>query len=124
MANPDWEATGLPSHSLLSGYTETPPDLTIRSQMDAGPSKIRRRFTAGPELVMIPLWLTDAQVTELKEFYSDAVEGSGTFGGTARFDWLHPRTGGAVEMRFINPPSFRPASHDLFKCDLALEIMP
>lgn len=124
MANPDWTATGLPQYSQLSGFTETPPDLTIRTQMDSGPAKIRRRFTAGPELVTIPLWLTDAQVDELKDFYSDAIEGTGTFGGTAVFDWEHPRTGDACEMRFIGPPTFVPTTTDLFRCVLSVEIMP
>jgi hypothetical protein len=124
MANPLWTATSLPQYLMLAGYSETPPDLTIRSQMDAGPSKVRRRFTAGPELIQGWQWQTDDQVTECKEFYSDAVEGAGTFGGTARFDWIHPRTGAAVEMRFLSPPTFSPVSHDLYRCDLVLEIMP
>ena len=124
MANPDWTATSLPQYSLLSGYTEAPPDLTIRTQMDHGAAKVRRRFTAGPEVVVVPLWLTDAQVDELKDFYSDAVEGAGSFGGTAVFDWVHPRTGDAAEMRFLGPPTFTPTTTDLFRCALKLEILP
>ena len=40
--------SSLPDHVLQQGHNESLANVTSRSQMDAGPAKVRRRFTAGP----------------------------------------------------------------------------
>lgn len=112
-----WPAT-LPSSPLADGFNEQPPNLAIRTDMDAGPAKVRRRFTAGVRPMTVMFLLTKAQVATLDEFYTSTLSG-----GTIRFDWTHPRTGSAVEFRFTAPPEYR-ADSDLWQVTMSLEIMP
>ncbi len=46
MSNPVWPPS-LPQRPLAQGFSEQAPDTLIRTQMEAGPPKVRRRFTAG-----------------------------------------------------------------------------
>ena len=48
MADIDWPAT-LPQEILAEGYEEGLPDVLVRTKMDAGPDKVRRRATAGED---------------------------------------------------------------------------
>lgn len=119
MANQTWPAS-LPQKLLLSGFSEQPPDTRIRGEMDQGPPKMRRRSTASSRPINGEIHCTASQVETLDDFYNDTVDG-----GTLRFDWEHPRTGSAVEMRFRERPSYSEAiSNDLYRVRLRLEIMP
>ena len=111
--------SSLPDNLNVEGYTEARVDGTIRTQMDAGPEFVRRRFSATPTRVSGSLVLTDTQVATLDTFYQTTLNG-----GVDAFDWTHPRTGASVEMRFTSPPSYRAFSHDLWQADLSLEILP
>ncbi len=62
-----WPVT-LPQRFLAEpGVEETMPDIVIETEMDAGPPKIRRRYTAGYRHVTGSLKLTRAQRTTLDE---------------------------------------------------------
>ncbi|QLH37711.1 MAG: hypothetical protein HWD60_00095 [Defluviicoccus sp.] len=39
--------SSLPQKPLVDGFSETAPNLVVRSPMDVGPAKVRRRATAG-----------------------------------------------------------------------------
>lgn len=82
-----------------TNYDETPPDRVIRTQMEAGFDKIRRRTTNAPRMVNLNLFLTDAEVATLDAFYlaNDAL----------RFDFTDPRTDTAVKARFKSPPKYK-----------------
>lgn len=122
MADVSWPI-GLPQHLLVAGYRETLPDVALRTQMDAGPSKVRRRYTTNSRPIqarVIPM--TAAQVAIFKEFFNDSLAG-----GTLAFDWLDPITQEAVEMRFVTPPPpdiQAVESSTLFDVTMNLEILP
>lgn len=115
-----WPAS-LPQQPLYDGYQEQAPNLVIRSQMDAGPPKIRQRFTAGIRTFAMRLALTKAQVATLDTFFVTTAAG-----GSIAFEWVHPRTGATVNYRFVVPPQpkYHADADDVWWAELALEILP
>jgi len=113
----DWPAT-LPQTVDRDGYDETFVDTTIRTQMDAGEPKTRRRFTAGIQPIVIRLRLTDTQVTTLETFFK-----TDTASGSLPFNWTHPRKGTAVVMKFKGPPKIRALEHEA-EATFVVDIMP
>lgn len=65
-----------------AGFSETLPDLALRTEMEAGPRKLRRRFTTGPTAIECTVTLRAGQPELLEAFYRDT-----TAGGTLPFDW-------------------------------------
>lgn len=96
-------------------YTETPPDRTIRSNMDVGPQKIRRRSTTAVRIVSLRLFLTQAQLTTLDDFYdaNDALV----------FDFPDPRTGTTKRARFTMPPTYG-LNETMWDVSVKLEYLP
>ncbi len=113
----DWPVS-LPEKVDRDGYDETFVDTSIRTEMDAGEPKVRRRFTAGVQQIMIRLRLTDIQVTTLETFFK-----TDTASGSLPFNWTHPRTGTAVAMRFRSPPKIRALEHEA-EATFLVEILP
>jgi len=67
---PVWPAT-LPTDAQY-GWSETPGDSLVRTQTDAGPAKLRRRFTSTPSAFSFQFVMTKAQATRLIQFYENA----------------------------------------------------
>lgn len=114
----DWPAS-LPQNPMKQGYSESPPNTVQRTNMDAGPPKVRRRFTAGVRPFNMDIKLSPTQTETLDVFYN-----STTNGGADPFTWKHPRTGITVSFRFIAPPEYTPTSGNKFIASLALEVLP
>lgn len=112
-----WPAT-LPAPALNT-LSETPPDNVIRTKMDKGPDKVRRRTTANIRPISFTLILTPTQTATLDTFYDTT-----TFSGADEFDYTHPRTGDAVKARFVEPPQYSENEGVLYNCSISLEIMP
>ena len=114
-----WPAS-LPDDVLVDGYSERPPRVRLRTPMDAGPPKMRRRFTAAVEPIRCTMAFTRAQVTTFRTFYDTTL-----LGGVLTFDWTHPRTLAAVTFRFADPePEITPNSGKDWIGDFTLEVMP
>lgn len=88
---------------LVSSLTETPGKATIRSEMDQGEAKVRRRFTGDTREFPVDLQLTRAQLAVFDEFYQTT-----TKAGSLSFEWRHPRTGATADFRFLDRPQYRP----------------
>jgi hypothetical protein len=114
-----WPA-GLPQATEIDGYSETQPSLALRSAMETGPAKLRRRASSGPVRIEGTMLLVAAQTETLVAFWRDTLAG-----GALAFDWTHPRTGLAVQMRFTAPPELRHEADGggLWRARLALEIV-
>lgn len=112
-----WPAT-LPEPAL-STLKESPPNNLIRTQMDKGPDKVRRRTTANIRPLAFTLKLTSAQTEILDEFYTDT-----TFSGADEFDYTHPRTNASVKARFVEPPEYSENNAVIYDCAISLEILP
>jgi len=103
----------------LNTLQEAPPDNAIRSKMDKGPAKVRRRTTANVRPISFTLKLTPEQTQELDEFYDIT-----THSGVDVFDYIHPRTGAACEARFVERPTYGEMEAVIYNCSISLEIMP
>lgn len=119
---PIWPPS-LPVNPLAEGYSEQMPDNTIRTSMDSGAAKVRRRGAARPWVMACPLLLTGAQRATLIDFITDSLRG-----GALRFSWAHPVTGAAIECR-IKPSgesmcAFTPAGAAHWTTTLTLEVLP
>lgn len=115
---PTWPAT-LPDKVLQEGYDEQLQPIVIRSPMDTGPAKLRRRATAAPRSISGGQRLTAAQVETLDGFYrTDCADGA------LAFDWKHPRTQAAASLRFVSPPRYASLGGGVYAVSLSFEILP
>lgn len=115
---PNWPEA-LPQSPLLDGARETPADTVIRTAMETGPAKTRRRTTAGTGRLSLTYILSRAELTVLEGFFSTDL-----FGGALSFAFPHPRLGETVDCRFRQPPAFAPINGDFFRVGLELEVLP
>ncbi len=104
---------------LVSDFIEETPDFAIRTDMDAGIAKVRRRFTAISTPIQFGLVLTEAQASTLDTFYRTT-----TSGGTVEFNMAHPRTGTVVTCRFTAPPAYSLLGSKAYRVSLQMEILP
>ena len=122
MANPVWPAS-LPAFVETDGFDDAFPETVVRTPMESGPAKQRRRFTAAPEPLRAGLVLTKAQHDTLKTFFVTTCKG-----GSLAFDWVHPISQAAASYRFKAPPRVAPlgqvAGLAMVKASLDLEILP
>lgn len=87
--------TSLPRAPHVDGYSETGGPSVLRSPMDQGPAKQRRRCAKPPQLECV-FRMTSAQVETFEGFVND------TLLGTARFGIFHPRKKAErVEVRIV-----------------------
>ncbi|MDD9901044.1 MAG: hypothetical protein OXT65_08715 [Alphaproteobacteria bacterium] len=112
-----WPAT-LPA-PLSGRFREVPANTLVRTKMDQGPAKLRRRTTAGVSEMTASYLLSAAQTTALDAFYNDT-----TGGGSVAFDMAHPRSGATVSCRFVKPPEYSDAGNGYFYAQVELEVMP
>jgi len=104
----------------MEAVSYKPWDNAVRSQMDAGTPKARRRFTAVGEDVRLAIVVNKAQADALDAFYSVTLK------VVLPFTWKHFRKAGypACDYRFKAPPQYVPLGFDLWRADLELERLP
>lgn len=76
------------------GFTESIGVNIVRSSMDSGPAKQRRR-SAKPNSMQLSFILTTAQVATLEAWIKNDIK------GVARFGFPHPRLYTVVEARIV-----------------------
>ena len=113
-----WPVT-LPTAPLVAGFEESPPDLCVRTQMDAGPAKVRKRYTAGVRDFSAAFVLTTAQLAIFDAFYLTTCNG-----GATPFDFTHPRTKASISVRFAGRPKYASASTTRWHVSVPLEVLP
>ena len=111
--------SSLPQSPLAADHSEGFADTLVRTQMDAGPAKVRRRTTAASRPLTASFLLTKAQVDTLDIFYNLTLDG-----GTLPFDWILPRTGAAISCRFVQPPEPAQPQGGFWRVTCQLEILP
>jgi len=105
-----------------TNYSETGGVLILRTSMDAGPAKMRRRGKR-TETMQVTYNLSTAQMATLETFAKDTLQ------GTARFGFTHPRTLAVVEVRIIpeSGGSMYTTSYiapNYWQVSLKLEVLP
>jgi hypothetical protein len=77
-------------------------DTSIRTQMDIGPAKVRRRTTRPINILAGSIFLTSSEYSVFETFYNTTING-----GASAFTIPHPITGVSGSFRFTKPPSLR-----------------
>lgn len=115
-----WPGT-LPQLVGWSGYQRRIQDTRIRTNMDAGPPKVRSRFTARVDQQDLPVvHFTKAQWVLLDTFYTTTLAQ-----GTLPFDMTDPLTNTTKSFRFVKPPVFgQMLGPDTIPVTLPLEVLP
>ena len=113
-----WPIAPFPQAPLIAGYTETPPNNTLRSATDKGPGKSRRRTTANSRNLRWPFLLTEAQTQELDDFYETDIES-----GSISFTHTDPRTGASGTYKIKEPPPYTRAGL-FYRTTLEIEKLP
>lgn len=91
-------------------------ETTIRSNMDIGPAKIRRRTTRPIDTLSGTILLSVSQFTVFETFFNTTING-----GANRFTLPHPITGVVSEFRFTKPPSVRNVGPIVFSLSMEWE---
>lgn len=104
---------------LINTFRESTPDNILRTQMDKGVAKVRRRTTANARNIQFTLLLTEAQVSTLETFYITTLTS-----GADEFTYTHPRTGDSVTARFTQPPAYSDVNGVVYRAEISLEVLP
>jgi hypothetical protein len=112
-----WSGT-LPQNFQVQGYVETGAENTIRTRMEVGPDKVRKRTTSDVRTVVGNMWLTPAQYTELRTFYEVTHE-YGALSFTKDDEHGISRT-----WRFVSPPIYSTNGPENWQVRLSIEEMP
>jgi hypothetical protein len=116
---PTWPAT-LPQEPSETSFKETPPDLIVRSEMDAGPDKVRKRYTAGVRLFEVEYLFLPDQMTAWESFYENEISD-----GVLPFTYPHPRKWGTtISVRLRDVPQYKHEGAGVFRLTLNLEQLP
>jgi len=92
--------TSLRDYFLIS-WRELPPQNVVRSPMDAGPAKVRRRSTADVRTFELRMFLKPSLLTVLDDFFVTT-----TKSGTLSFEMKNPRTKSDQNFRFVDRPTY------------------
>jgi len=109
-----WPDT-LPDTLLMEGLAAKRSSNVIRTQMDAGPKKARRRYTASIKTFTGKMLLDAGQRFELERFYRTALAD-----GVLRFYFTDPQTLERSEFRFTDDYTEN-SSCGLFEVTMTLE---
>lgn len=120
MSYPTWP-TSLPA-PIVDGSGFQSQDNAIRSQMDAGIARVRRRYTAVPETFSGMLWKLDrAQLQTLLDFHDV------TLATVLPFQWRDPRKpadeANVAVYRFRKRPDTAPIGNDEWQASIDLELL-
>jgi hypothetical protein len=114
MANITWPEL-LPSGLLEEGFSKEPQSNVIRTAMDAGPKKARRRYTARAVNYSGRQVFDAAELAVFEQFYHTVLAD-----GVLRFNFADPVTGETGEFRFTKDYS-SVAFEGCFKVTVSLE---
>ncbi len=134
---PSWPTANSMPQKWPLGVVEATTDGRIRTEMDAGPAKMRRRFTVEVHTFQFPdgtFILNGQQRSDLIAWYDAADPGGdpgGIGGGVLPFTWDDARfSGDTLTLRFVSRPTFRAIVPDaaeasqLFSVSVELETVP
>lgn len=86
----------LPQAPLRDGWSDTAPDNLLRSDMESGPAKVRRRGSAKPRVAACTYVMNAEEAALFEDFALGTLAG-----GALAFDWWHPVLGRYVRARLV-----------------------
>jgi hypothetical protein len=105
----------------LSGYSIEPQNAVIKTQMEAGPARYRKRYTAVPMDVRGSVFLSPAQMAIFKTFYQTTINfGADWF----TFDGLNTGEGYTIgsEAHFTEPYKASIGDRGYWNVSFSLEV--
>ncbi len=116
---PAWPGT-VPQFVLRENYSEDFGQNLLRSSMDTGPAKRRRRFTAVPKTLNVMMVMTSAELDIFETFYNTTLGG-----GALSFTFTHPRTDVVESVAFVEPVrDVTPEGASTYFLSMKLEVLP
>jgi hypothetical protein len=110
----------LPQVPLIDGHQETRTRNTLRSPVDQGRPKSRRRYTGKIQAFQVAIIVTAAQSQIFWDFYDDT-----SAEGSLAFDWAHPRTQIAAECQFAGDDApVQTPTEGLYRIAFQMIILP
>jgi len=106
---------GLPLTLRMDGLSAKRSSSVIRTRMDAGPNKVRRRYTASTKNYTGSMLLDESQRNELEQFYRVTLAD-----GVFRFVFTDPQTLETGEFRFTDDYTEKSAD-GMFEISMSLE---
>lgn len=94
-------------------------ETVLRSDMDVGPQKTRRRFTKGVDQYSASIYITIEQYDILMTFYNTTLNG-----GSLAFTFNHPITQVPTDFRFKAPPKVSSLGGGNFMASFVWEALP
>lgn len=94
-------------------------DTALRTDMDIGPQKVRRRFTKSVNSLTGSIYLTTDQFTIFYNFYNTTLNG-----GVLPFEFYHPITKELKDWRFKGPASVQSIGGGNFTVSFTWEELP
>lgn len=94
-------------------------DTLLRSEMDVGPQKVRRRFTKPVNTFSGSINLTIAEYSTFYTFFNTTLNG-----GAITFDFPHPITQVLTEFRFKGSPRINSLGGGNFNAQFEWEELP
>lgn len=99
-----WPGT-IPQNPLLPAYKETGMPNVVRTEVDVGTPKIRRRYTKELRPLGWSFIMTTAQLDDFDTFFWTTLGG-----GALPFDHTDPRTALTTSYQFSGEPTYIPLS--------------
>lgn len=103
----------------VAGFSHSIGDTIIRSEVDVGLAKVRRRYTKGIDMFETSIDLDIDDYNTLYNFYNTTLNG-----GTLTFNYENPLTQTTSEFRFKGPPQITPLGGRYFRVNMSWEEMP
>lgn len=110
-----WPAT-LPQIPLVEGYLERFGPNTIRTPMDWGPAKRRRRFTKSHDPHQFAFEVDGTQLATFKAFYKTTI-----LHGALSFDYTHPTDGVTATFAMLDEPNIVPVGGNYYRVSFSAE---
>lgn len=112
----------LPQSPQMDSFSETKGVLIIRSPMDAGPAKQRRRGRR-PDTMQVSFFMDASQKLVLDNFIENTIM------GTARFAYKHPLTFQNLEVRIVPQQdgqfyTLQPITFNWYSISMTFEVLP
>ena len=89
-----WPVT-LPQSFLIDDYQREGHNNVIRSAMETGPPKCRRRYTAAVQQIQTSMIMTPAQLLIFEDFYENTI-----LDGALEFEIPDDINGGTMDVKF------------------------
>ncbi len=117
IATINWPSTVVVT-PLVDGYQEEPQSAALRTEMDMGQAKQRRRFTAVSDYIQCKFIVSKAALEFFRAFWITDLKG-----GTLPFNWTHPTRKVPCVARFMG--AYQVAVKDQWRVvSLRVEILP